>query len=106
PAPRRGNMAATGAGAGRIESLGDATREVNAAIEEMRREHDTLGSRINLRRGAVRLFCSTAVRQARESGPRHNGKQLARQADYTELLPLILRKNSGREKFPLDPRYR
>jgi hypothetical protein len=49
-----------------IAALGDAMREVNAAIEEMRREHDPLASHIFVSR---RLFQN---KSDTKSGKRHH----------------------------------
>ena len=49
-----------------LAALGDAMREVNAAIEEMRREHDPLASHIFVSRRAYQNMSDT------KSGKRHH----------------------------------
>jgi hypothetical protein len=49
-----------------LASLGDAMREVNAAIEEMRREHDPLASHIFVSRRQYQRMSDT------KSGKRHD----------------------------------
>ena len=65
-----------------LTALGDAMREVNAAIEEMRREHDPLASQIFVSRRQYQSMSDT------KSGKRH---QVSAQLSWQQACELGFR---------------
>jgi hypothetical protein len=69
-----------------LVTLGDATREVNAAIEEMQREHDPLASHIFVSRRLYQQKTDT------KSGKRH---RLSARLSWQQACDLGFRGNLG-----------